>query len=115
MPLDSLHAKNIQELLSNFKRDAVRHIWLYTADMSQTRGFHSPRYRYNTYEVAAHGGGTCRCRGVDNTPVYVTSLLHCNTLVIAPLPFRPPPPRTHPVEHPHRVVVVRGHARQPLR
>eukprot|EP00976_Prorocentrum_cordatum_P021494 438864-Prorocentrum_minimum.AAC.1 len=24
--------------------------------MSQTRGFHSPRYRYDTYTITAHGG-----------------------------------------------------------
>eukprot|EP00976_Prorocentrum_cordatum_P099305 1191783-Prorocentrum_minimum.AAC.2 len=32
-----------------------RYIGLYTSAMSQTRGFHSPRYRYDMYKVTTHG------------------------------------------------------------
>eukprot|EP00959_Pyramimonas_sp_CCMP1952_P321359 6724737-Pyramimonas_sp.AAC.1 len=35
----------------DFKRDAVGYIGLCNSDMSQTRGFHSPRYRNNAYLI----------------------------------------------------------------
>eukprot|EP00959_Pyramimonas_sp_CCMP1952_P033781 709290-Pyramimonas_sp.AAC.1 len=39
----------------DFKRDVVGFIGLCTSDMSQTRGFCFPRYRYTIYKVTAHG------------------------------------------------------------
>ena len=50
-----LHVANHLRAPFDLRRDKVGYIGLYTSDMSQTRGFHSLRYRYNIYKVTAHG------------------------------------------------------------